>query len=664
MEELDPSCNPLDPLLVDNKAAPDAPAKEVETPPAPPPPPPGPNAGFQDPNTFDIIRATQYGVFHRVRELVESGYDVNQMDHEDVSLLHWAAINNRTDIVNYFMSKGAIVDRFGGHLNSTPLHWATRQGHLGMIVQLMSFGADPSLRDGEGCSCIHLAAQFGHTAIVAYLIAKGQDVDMLDKAGMTPLMWTAHRVFGYDPSRLLLTFGATLNKADKLHGNTALHWACSVGNHIVIKMLLNKGADMYVVNHKGDSPLDIAISQCNAELVKKLRAMQATAQATKQSFLGKYAADKIFRRRVCYVFPFIALFLIGYIPEMSVAWGYKLLMFIPFAAATHYTMKHFVDEDAANTIPLAVYLSTKFWMYFTWLFYLLPYFGSDPTIHIIFTLNTLLLSFNFWKAWRTDPGYLKSNREDKIKTILELAETQTLKFEQFCSTCLIRRPLRSKHCNVCNRCVAKFDHHCPWVGNCIGANNHKYFMGYLFFLSGMLIFCLYGCHLFWSVNCPIAFYEDGITGVLYKLFKASPWIAWIGLNALFHIVWVSSLFVCQMYQISWLAMTTNERLNQMRYSHMQKMPGPEEGCKRDQGGHGHNHGGHGHCHGGKPTPKVVSPFNRGVVKNVVDVMGWRCCGLCRPLKVDWTTKFTLDSDSGPNYQASNFHAGRENYQFV
>ena len=63
-----------------------------------------------------------------------------------------------------------------------------------MVVLLISYGADPSMRDGEGCSCIHLAAQFGHTPIVAYLLAKGQDVDMRDRNGMTSLMHAAYRV--------------------------------------------------------------------------------------------------------------------------------------------------------------------------------------------------------------------------------------------------------------------------------------------------------------------------------------------------------------------------------------------------------------------------------------------------------------------------------------
>lgn len=67
------------------------------------------------------------------------------------------------------LDKGATVDAIGGELHATPLHWATRQGHLDACVILMNASADPTLRDAEGCSCIHLAAQFGHTALVSII---------------------------------------------------------------------------------------------------------------------------------------------------------------------------------------------------------------------------------------------------------------------------------------------------------------------------------------------------------------------------------------------------------------------------------------------------------------------------------------------------------------
>lgn len=72
-----------------------------------------------------------------------------------------------------------------------------RQGYLATVVILMRAGADPTLKDNEGFSCIHLAAQFGHTAIVAYLVAKGVSPNTPDKNSMTPLMWSAYKVNRY-----------------------------------------------------------------------------------------------------------------------------------------------------------------------------------------------------------------------------------------------------------------------------------------------------------------------------------------------------------------------------------------------------------------------------------------------------------------------------------
>ncbi|EAR88111.2 DHHC zinc finger protein (macronuclear) [Tetrahymena thermophila SB210] len=51
--------------------------------------------------------------------------------------------------------------------------------------------------------------------------------------------------------------------------------------------------------------------------------------------------------------------------------------------------------------------------------------------------------------------------------------------KRYCTSCYINMPLRAKHCKDCKRCVARFDHHCPYVGNCIGEKNKCVFYWFL-----------------------------------------------------------------------------------------------------------------------------------------------------------------------------------------
>lgn len=56
-----------------------------------------------------------------------------------------------------------------------------------------------------------------------------------------------------------------------------------------------------------------------------------------------------------------------------------------------------------------------------------------------------------------------------------------------CIPCQCRHLSRSKHCVSCGKCVDRFDHHCPWIGNCVGAKNLGLFYCFLWVTEGHLL---------------------------------------------------------------------------------------------------------------------------------------------------------------------------------
>ena len=90
--------------------------------------------------------------------------------------------------------------------------------------------------------------------------------------------------------------------------------------------------------------------------------------------------------------------------------------------------------------------------------------------------------------------------------------------KRFCYTCQIIRPIGSSHCKTCNICVEKFDHHCPWVGNCIGKNNYKYFFIFLILLNSFFIVTLISSLCFIIFNKKLISIYIVILSVLTMLF--------------------------------------------------------------------------------------------------------------------------------------------------
>ena len=135
-----------------------------------------------------------------------------------------------------------------------------------------------------------------------------------------------------------------------------------------------------------------------------------------------------------------------------------------------------LKKISRNKISVVAYLFTII------LSYILASIYSVSDVPLNWILKPLVQAFflvsliTFMLAWLRDPGYIQKESSLDFLELLENFDPNSL-----CAECEVIRTQRSRHCNICNKCVNRFDHHCPWIDNCIGAGNHVWF--YLYIIS-------------------------------------------------------------------------------------------------------------------------------------------------------------------------------------
>ncbi|KAK9402328.1 palmitoyltransferase ZDHHC23 [Crotalus adamanteus] len=110
-------------------------------------------------------------------------------------------------------------------------------------------------------------------------------------------------------------------------------------------------------------------------------------------------------------------------------------------------------------------------------------------------------------------GVAIHNNTESNSTTLEAGTGQGAK--DWCTKCQLVRPARAGHCRICGRCVKRLDHHCVWINNCVGEQNHRAFVLALFLF---LLTSVYGISLTLDTICTgkntlsALFYCPGVYG--------------------------------------------------------------------------------------------------------------------------------------------------------
>jgi protein AFG1 len=302
-------------------------------------------------------------------------------------------------------------------------------------------------------------------------------------------MWAAYKGF---PAciDILLRFGADVHAADEM-GFTALHWALVKGNYLCIQKLVEAGSDRFAKSKpiegeaEGDTP-SLTASKMKSDRQWRRALMESgyDEQGSPQAFPIPMVKDRrLFFKRFFFLWPFVLgglqLHMLAYL---------SVWISVPGVLIVGYGLQYAVqkllrwapsDMNSMHKTPFlaGVFAGTLFWVAVRFVFKILPNSESvyrlscwnrtDKSIAIYsnfflcaaFATCACLTTYFYTITMTADPGFIPKggSRGQTKKTIDDLVEHNAFNESHFCTTCMIRKPLRSKHCRRCGRCVARED---------------------------------------------------------------------------------------------------------------------------------------------------------------------------------------------------------------
>lgn len=497
------------------------------------------NAAYQNSIWYNV----KMGMMQKVEALLKASDDpqelISSRDEQGHTVTHWAAKRGDLDMLIFLAERGApLFSNSNDRVGMTPLHWACTEGRLEVVRYLLDKGANVNCVDKAGCTPLLIAAQYGMADVVAFLVKMHSDTAILDKHRDSAMHWAAYKgeleIVG-----LLKYLGLPVDDPDSF-GQTPLHLAALRGNYAVVEFLV-MDCDVPIDgrDHKDKTPLELAERKGHHDVQKFLISREKMAEP----LLAGGVTTVV--RKLC---------------SSQTLW--RLLM------GDGRTM------EGVRWPILLVFTNTALEHFFYLTYFLADGGLSDyDGLHAFSMLAHTILWLTFFGAWCTDAGSLDSNShngllgrayENYFDELVHPTQPTTAsdsatkppvrKRLTLCHTCQIARPERAKHCRTCRKCVTHFDHHCPYVGNCVGRNNYPWFFGYAF---TFLICCST-----WQ-----------ITAFLYLRTVQWDWSVFICMLYFFPF-WIFAVILTSYHaQLTMANLTTNEQSNVFKYDYLREKDG-------------------------------------------------------------------------------------------